>query len=341
MPRIMGGAGHTPRGLPEHEFRELVDRARDSHSISDIISRHTDLKKRGSRELVGLCCFHQERSPSLEVNDNKGTYHCHGCGAGGDAITFLMKQEGMSFRQAVEVLTGDEFPLISEEERAKRKAADERDTADRIALARSIWARTVPAAGTPAGVYAQARGITIDLPPTVRFVMTPRWRDVETGEVGRDHPALACALQDVSGGIVGVQCVFLMDGGRRKFEQIRPDGAKAKAKLSFGVIVGSALRLGPATEHLIACPGPENGLSLLQAMPDKSIWVAVGDALLPQVAYPPEVRSICLAGDNDTSGRASIQRARDAALTSGLRVSEAYPPEGFNDWNDYLRGIRA
>jgi DNA primase len=327
------------RRLPDDEFDRVVREARERHNISDIIGRHTALKKRGSRELVGLCCFHSERTPSLDVNDAKGTYHCHGCGAGGDAVTFLMNKEGMRFFEAIKWLLGDELPVISEEDRTKRKAEDERATADRIALARWIWSTAVPAAGTPAEVYARSRGITIPLPPTVRFVTTPRWRNPETGEVGRDHPAMICALQNASGAVVGCQCVFLMDDGRRKYERVRDDGTKAKAKLTFGVAIGSALRLGPAREHIITCTGPENGLSLLQMMPERSIWVAVGDAVIDQVAYPPEVKSVCLTGDNDASGRAAIGRAREAVLSHALKASETYPHPDFSDWNDQLRGV--
>lgn len=335
-----GSPGRTPR-YPDADFARLVQEARDRHSLSDIVARHTTLGRRGKKEQVGLCPFHSERSPSFEVNDLKGTYHCWGCGVGGDAITFLTKLEGMTFRQAVETLSGDAFPVVSEEDRAKRKAEDARALAERLAYGRSIWSRTVPAAGTPAEIYALSRGITAPLPPTVRFVMAPRWRDAETGEVGRDHPAMCCALQDVAGKIVGVQCVFLQDGGQRKYERIREDGKKAKAKLTFGIVAGAALRLGPVADHIIACPGPENGLSLLQTLPGRSIWVAVGDEFLHQLEFPDAVQSVCLAGDNDVSGRSAVSRAREALLPRGLRVGEAFPPDGFNDWNDHLRGVAA
>lgn len=330
--------------LSDRDFRELVDKARQRHSISDIIGRHTTLKKRGGGrdEQVGLCPFHSERTPSFEVNDTKGTYHCWGCGKAGDAITFLMECEGLSFRTAVETLSGDAFPVLSEEERTRRKQEVERASAERIALARSIWSRAIPAApDTPAGVYARSRGITMDLPPTVRFVMTPRWFDPETGEAGRDHPAMACALQDVTGAIVGVQCVFLEDGGRRKYSRPRPDGSVGKAKLSFGQIVGSALRLGPVRPHLINCEGPEDGLTLAQRLPSHSVWVTCGTAMLSRVVYPPEVRSVCFAGDNNAAGRLAVSQARDAVLALGLTPSEAFPRPEFKDWNDELRGVSA
>ncbi len=327
--------------LPDHEFQRMVDDAKARHNLSDIVSRHTTLKKRGANELVGLCCFHSERTPSLEVNDNKGTYHCHGCGAGGDAIRFLMQQEGMSFRDALLSLTGDTFPIISEEERTKRKAAAEREVADRVTLARSIWQSSVPVAGTPAEVYLRSRSIDPKEHDTVRYVETPRWRDPETGETGKDIPALVCALQDANDAIVGVQCVFLDDGGRKKYERLRPDNTKAKAKLTFGVIVGSALRLGGIGEHIVFVEGPEDAMVLRQQLPSTPVWASCGTAMLPRINVPSQVRQITLAGDNGEAGRAAVDEAVSAYMEQGFDVREIFPDPQFKDWNDELVGKAA
>lgn len=331
----------SPSRLPSAEFEQLVREAKEKHNLSDIIGRHTTLKNRGRSEKVGLCPFHKERTPSFEVNDTKGQYYCHGCGKRGDAITFLMEGEGMTFRQAFETLAGDEFPVIDEAERVRRKAADEQLLAERIALAKSIWADSVPPQGTPAEVYARSRGITMDLPETVRFVMTPRWRDNETGEVGRDVPAMICAMQDNSDEIVGVQCVFLEDGGRRKYSRTRSDGTIAKAKLTFGKLVGSAIRLGPVAERIVFCEGPEDGLSLAQILPGMSVWVSCGTAVMPRMKFPRDVRSLIIAGDNNAAGRKAVVAARIVHSSNGLMVEEVYPDAPFKDWNDQLMGVRS
>jgi DNA primase len=75
--------------------------------VSEIARRHVALKRSG-RELAGLCPFHQERSASFFVNDDKGFYHCFGCGAHGDQITLLMRLSFMSFNDAVTSLLGRE-----------------------------------------------------------------------------------------------------------------------------------------------------------------------------------------------------------------------------------------
>ncbi len=326
--------------MRDASFRRAVEEARKRHNITDIVGRRTTLKRRGAREMVGLCPFHGEKTPSFEVNDAKGTYHCHGCGAGGDAIRFLMQMDGLSFREAVQSLTGGTFPIVSDEERAKRKADDAVETQRRLDLACSIWARSVPAAGTPAEVYARSRGIVAELPPTVRFVMTPRWIDPETGEPGRDYPAMVCALQDADGEIVGVQCVVLANGGRSKYKRTREDGTEAKAKLTFGLIVGSALRLGPPGPTVMLCEGPEDGLTLMQTYPALSIWVACGTALMSRIAFPGSIQGVILAGDNGAAGHKAVDEATAAYLGQGLAVDEIFPGQHYKDWNDQLRGIR-
>lgn len=335
---MMGLTGSRGR-LPEAEFNRMVGDARARRNLSDVAGRYTDLKKRGAREVVGLCPFHTERSPSFEVNDAKGTYYCHGCGEGGDAITLLTKLGGLTFMEALQQLAGDAFPEVPLEERARRKEAVDRELAARVALAVSIWESAEPAAGTPAEVYVRARGITMGLPETVRFARTPRWRNAETGECGRDIPAMVCALQDASGAIVGIQCIFLAGDGSRKYDRPRADGTIGKAKLSFGQVVGSTFRLGPPREQIMLCEGPEDGLTLAQEVPGKTVWVSCGTAFMPRVEFPPIVAEIILAGDNGDSGRKAVNEARAAFSERGLAVSEVYPSPDYKDWNDELRGI--
>src|SRR3990170_6348736 len=82
--------------IAEGKIVEIRERA----SIVEVISDHLTLKKMG-RNYLGLCPFHSEKTPSFTVNEEKQIFHCFGCGAGGNAITFLMKAGGMSFPDAV------------------------------------------------------------------------------------------------------------------------------------------------------------------------------------------------------------------------------------------------
>jgi len=80
-----------------------VDRIKQLSDIMSVIGRHIDLKQSGS-SLKGLCPFHNEKTPSFHVFPGTGTWHCFGCGAGGDVITFVMRYGNLTFREALEEL---------------------------------------------------------------------------------------------------------------------------------------------------------------------------------------------------------------------------------------------
>jgi DNA primase len=85
--------------LSERIAEETINEIRQRTDIVDIISEHVQLKKQG-RNYLGLCPFHQEKSPSFSVSTDKQVYHCFGCGAGGNVFSFLMEIEGLSFQEA-------------------------------------------------------------------------------------------------------------------------------------------------------------------------------------------------------------------------------------------------
>ena len=82
---------------------EILEDIRQSSDIVDVISQYVSLKRSG-RNFFGLCPFHNEKSPSFSVSPDKQIFHCFGCGVGGNIFTFISKIEGISFREAIEVL---------------------------------------------------------------------------------------------------------------------------------------------------------------------------------------------------------------------------------------------
>ncbi|MBN4016207.1 DNA primase [Rhodospirillaceae bacterium AH-315-P19] len=105
---------------------QFLDELRDRVPLSDTIGRHVQLRRRG-REQLGLCPFHKEKTPSFTVNDEKGFYHCFGCGAHGDVIAFEMDHGGLAFPDAVERLAGIAgvaMPQSSPEAVAREKVED-------------------------------------------------------------------------------------------------------------------------------------------------------------------------------------------------------------------------
>jgi len=82
---------------------EKIDEVRNASDIVDVISSYVTLKKRG-KSYLGLCPFHQEKTPSFNVSPDRQMYHCFGCGVGGNVFTFVMEHEKVSFVEAVRSL---------------------------------------------------------------------------------------------------------------------------------------------------------------------------------------------------------------------------------------------
>jgi DNA primase len=85
---------------------EDIALVRDRTSIADVINEHVTLRSAGGGNLKGLCPFHDEKTPSFTVSPARNVYFCHGCGAGGDAIKFLMDVDHLTFIESVERLAG-------------------------------------------------------------------------------------------------------------------------------------------------------------------------------------------------------------------------------------------
>ena len=82
---------------------EIIEEVRERNDIVDVISGYVKLQKKGSN-YFGLCPFHNEKSPSFSVSPQKQMYYCFGCGAGGNAITFVMEYESFTFPEALKLL---------------------------------------------------------------------------------------------------------------------------------------------------------------------------------------------------------------------------------------------
>mgnify|MGYP005981071025 FL=1 len=93
---------------------DLIEEVVSRNDIVDVISGYIKLKKNGS-SYVGLCPFHNEKSPSFSVSQSRQLYHCFGCGVGGNVITFVMEYENFTFPEAVKLLAdraGVDLPVM-------------------------------------------------------------------------------------------------------------------------------------------------------------------------------------------------------------------------------------
>lgn len=159
--------------FPDSFLEELRNRL----PLSGVVGRSVRLIKRG-REFTGLCPFHNEKSPSFTVNDDKGFFHCFGCGAHGDVIGFTMRNSGMAFPEAVELLAGEaglEVPRMRPEDREK---AEQVATLGKVLEEATSWyqAQLKAAVGNEARAYIQKRGLKPETVERFRMGFAPQSR---------------------------------------------------------------------------------------------------------------------------------------------------------------------
>ncbi len=102
--------------------QEVVDKILDAARIEEVVGDFVDLKKRGT-SLIGLCPFHNEKTPSFNVSVSKGIYKCFGCGAGGDSVRFVMEHEKYAYPEALRYLAQKYHIEVEETERSPEQLA--------------------------------------------------------------------------------------------------------------------------------------------------------------------------------------------------------------------------
>ena len=106
---------------------DIIDEVRAQNDIVDVISGYVKIKKRGTN-YTGLCPFHSEKTPSFSVSQGKQLFHCFGCNAGGDVISFIMQYENYSFSEALNFLAKRANIQLPESNESDRHINDERNT---------------------------------------------------------------------------------------------------------------------------------------------------------------------------------------------------------------------
>ena len=139
----------------------FVEELRDRVRVTDVVGRKVKLVRRG-RNHLGLCPFHNEKTPSFNVNAEKGFYHCFGCGVHGDVITFVMETEGLSFPEAIEKLAGDAgMPLPARDARDEEREKARRSLYDVMELAAVFFQHELQGSrGVKARAYLDGRHLT-------------------------------------------------------------------------------------------------------------------------------------------------------------------------------------
>src|ERR1700686_3636015 len=167
----------------------FLDELRARVPLGSLVGRHVRLIRRG-RELAGLCPFHHEKTPSFYVVEDKGFFHCFGCGAHGDAIGFVMRADNLDFVEAIERLAGEAGLAVPQSTPQERERAERQKTLiGALAAAGAFYEGQLwSPAGARAREYLTARGLDEDTIRRFRLGWAPDAR--ETG----DRQALRRAL---------------------------------------------------------------------------------------------------------------------------------------------------
>jgi len=154
-----------------------LDQLRSRTSLSTLIGRTTRLQKAG-REYKACCPFHEEKTPSFHVNDEKGFYHCFGCGAHGDAIRWMTDHQGLAFMDAVKELAAEAGLDVPAPDPRMAKAAEKRDTLHDVMAAAQAWfvANLAAPEGAEARAYLATRGFDAHTVQRFGFGFAPEGR---------------------------------------------------------------------------------------------------------------------------------------------------------------------
>jgi hypothetical protein len=190
---------------------------------------------------------------------------------------------------------------------------------------RDILAEAVPATGTIAETYLRTRGLTVELPPALRF-----HRMLKHTPTGTWHPVMVAERRSASGQLVAIHRTFLRHDGSGKANVGEP------VRMDLGSWKGTAIRLSPVSEELLIGEGIETTLSVMQAT-GRPGWAAGSAGALRGLVLPPEVRSVLICADGDDPGEQAAKAATVRWRREGRRVQVTSAPKGY-DFNDVLMG---
>jgi len=153
---------------------DFLDEIRNRLPTSEVVGRKVRLTRKG-REFTGLCPFHNEKTPSFTVNDDKAFYHCFGCGAHGDVIKFVLETEGLTFPETVERLAGQAGLQILDYSPEDKLRSRVRKTLYDVVEVAAHWfeSQLVAQAGAEGRSYIQTRGLSQETVQKFRLGFAP------------------------------------------------------------------------------------------------------------------------------------------------------------------------
>ncbi|MEA4920692.1 MAG: DNA primase [Clostridiaceae bacterium] len=340
--------------LPQSFLDELIYRC----DIVEVISRYVSLKKSGSG-YVGLCPFHNEKTPSFSVSGEKQFFHCFGCGEGGNVISFIMKEENLPFLDAVKLLADMYGMTVPEDEGGND---EERRLRERILSINKEAARfyhgcLLSEEGRKALEYLLARGLTKKTITDfgLGYALTDWDRlcsemlkkgytkyEIESAWIGRKNRSggLYDAFRDrVMFPIIDIRGNVIAFGGRI----IEGDGPKYlnsgdtpvfnKSRNLFALNFAKKSKTG----RLILAEGYMDVISLHQAGFDCAV-ASLGTALTTEQArlMGRYAKKVIISYDSDSAGQKASQKAIDLLNRAGLEVKVLRIP-GAKDPDEFIK----
>lgn len=339
--------------IPEEFIQELKMRC----DITDVISSYVNLKKAG-RNLVGLCPFHNEKTPSFSVSPQNGFFHCFGCGVGGDVITFIKRIENLDYLDAVKLLAQRAGMAVPEENGNKGMTAlrNRIYEANREA-ARFFHKKLYTPEGAQALSYLRNRGLTektiihfgLGYSPKSRFELVNhlKGKGFSTQEIiqanlanksERGYPfdrfsdRVMFPIIDLRGNVIGF--------GGRIMSDIKPKYLNTSDTPAFNKsrsLFAMQFAKNKADGQLILVEGYMDVIALHQAGFENAV-ATLGTALTQEQAgvlrrYCDEI-VICY--DADEAGQKATARAISILRPTGLNIRVLTVPSG-KDPDEFIR----
>ena len=334
---------------------ESLERVKQAVDIVEVISAHTDLRRQGAR-WVGLCPFHEERTPSFSVDAQEKLYHCFGCGVGGDTIKFVEEKEGLGFAEAVELLA-DRYGVELEREREDPQAEARRRQrrrleelldrtaafyssclwgADEAAKAREYLARRglgeevlrkfvvgyAPSAWDTVLLRGQRAGFSVDELRGVGLVQ----RGKGGGEYDRFRSRIMFPIRDRRGRTLGFGGRAMRSDQGAKYVNTAETDFFQKKQMLYGFDQAKAAMA--KANRAVVVEGYTDVLALHQAGVEDAVGV-MGTAITEeQVKALAVVEEVVLALDADAAGQEAMVRAQRVAGERKMRLKVAAMPAG-------------
>ncbi len=335
---------------------ESLERVKQAADIVEVVSAHTDLRRQGAR-WVGLCPFHEERTPSFSVDPQEKLYHCFGCGVGGDTIKFVEEKEGLGFAEAVEVLA-DRYGVELEREREDPQAEARRqqrrrlgELLDRTAAFYASYLWDSEEAGK-ARAYLAERGLEeetlrrfgVGYAPSAWDTVLVRGQragfDVGElravglaqrgrggGEYDRFRARIMFPIRDRRGRALGFGGRAMRSDQGAKYVNTAETDFFHKSDMLYGVDLakGAIAKAGRA----VVVEGYTDVLALHQAGVEEAVGV-MGTAITTKqvAALSGMVEEVILALDADSAGQEAMLRAQQVAADRRMRLRVAAMPAG-------------